>query len=96
MDGDFFLLPGPSRHTSLIVRCYIFICPLDQQTKLQQMAGKNTLTALGENMITIAELLKKQQGLAGKTFICTASITEITRGKNWCYNACPNCLQTIL
>ncbi|KAI3675989.1 hypothetical protein L1987_85585 [Smallanthus sonchifolius] len=67
----------------------------NQQTKLQQMAGKKTLAALEENTVTIAELLQKQQQeLAGKTFICIASITEIT-GKKWCYNACPKCLQTI-
>ncbi|KAD7477580.1 hypothetical protein E3N88_00716 [Mikania micrantha] len=50
----------------------------------------------GDNPTTIQDILHKtDQELNGKTFPCNASVTQIITQKDWYYNACPECLQTI-
>ncbi|KAM0008266.1 putative nucleic acid-binding, replication factor A [Helianthus debilis subsp. tardiflorus] len=46
--------------------------------------------------VPISHLLQSNAGIIGKRFTIKGKITEVMSDKNWHYNACPKCRQTLI
>ncbi|XP_021978785.1 uncharacterized protein LOC110874426 [Helianthus annuus] len=54
------------------------------------------ITTTTDLEVPISHLLQGNSGIIGKCFTIKGKITEIMSDKNWHYNACPKCRQTMI
>ncbi|XP_035845102.1 uncharacterized protein LOC110934392 [Helianthus annuus] len=81
---------------------HVYLNPQTVETEtLKEMYEKSDMhnceiTTTTDLEVPISHLLQGNSGIIGKRFTIKGKITEIMSDKNWHYNACPKCRQTMI